>query len=461
MTSDTGTNWCHVHGGAAVHNPREEIMDHFRRIPCSVALLTAIIATPIALTAPACAEDSFKLGVVTFLSGPAADSFGIPARNGGQFVIDELNKGSAPAPYDKVGFGGMKIEPVVIDENGGATKQVQELRNLYERDNVDVVLGFIGSGDCLAVAPIAEELKKMLVLMDCGTPRIFEEAKYNYVFRTAAHATMDNVGLIRYMKAKNIKMDTLSAINQDYAWGQDSRADFVAAAGQLYPDAKLQADLLPKFGAGQYGTEISALVSAGSDVVYSSLWGGDLQAFILQATPRGLPKRSQLVLSAADHVLPPLGDKMPDGTIIGARGAYGLMSQKSPVNDWFFKGYQNINGVYPVQAAYRIAQSILGLKTAVEKAMAKNGGKKPSTDELIAAMTGLEWQSPGGLIQMKLADGHQAIQPIAFSRTKYNPDLRRVDLVDIQYFAAECVNPPAGVKSIDWIKGGMTGAKCN
>src|SRR5438105_4993391 len=322
-------------------------MDHFRRISCSVALLTAVIATPIALTAPACAEDSFKLGIVTFLSGPAAD------------------------------------------------------------------------------------------------------------------ATMDNVGLIRYMKAKNIKMETLSAINQDYAWGQDSRADFVAAAGQLYPDAKLQADLLPKFGAGQYGTEISALVSAGSDVVYSSLWGGDLQSFILQASPRGLPKRSQLVFSAADHVLPPLGDKMPDGTIIAARGAYGLMSQKSPVNDWFFKGYQNVNGIYPVQAAYRIAQSILGLKTAVEKAMAKNGGKKPSADELVAAMTGLEWQSPGGLIQMKLADGHQAIQPIAFSRTKYNPDLRRVDLVDIQYFAAECVNPPAGVKSIEWIKGGMAGAKCN
>ena len=105
---------------------------------------------------------------------------------------------------------------------------------------------------------------------------------------------MDNVGLIRYMKAKNIKMETLSAINQDYAWGQDSRADFVAAAGQLYPNAKLNIDLLPKFGAGQYGTEISALVGAGSDVVYSSLWGGDLQAFVLQSVPRGLSKRSQL-----------------------------------------------------------------------------------------------------------------------------------------------------------------------
>src|SRR5438445_8493601 len=193
-------------------------MKHFSRFHRSAALLSAAAVSSLVLAAPAAAQETFKLGIVTFLSGPAADSFGVPARNGGQFVVDELNKGAAPAPYDKVGFGGMKIEPVVIDENGGATKQVQELRNLYERDKVDVVLGYIGSGDCLAVAPIAEALKKMLVLMDCGTPRIFEEAKYSYVFRTAAHATMANVGLTRYMKAKNIKMDTLSAINEDYAW---------------------------------------------------------------------------------------------------------------------------------------------------------------------------------------------------------------------------------------------------
>src|SRR2546430_936812 len=436
-------------------------MDYFLRIRRHVALLSVVTATTLALAASASAQESFKLGIVTFLSGPAADSFGVPARNGAQFVIDQLNKGSAPAPYEKVGFGGMTIDPVIIDENGGATKQVQELRNLYQRDNVDAVIGYIGSGDCLAVAPIADELKKLLLLFDCGTPRIFEETKYNYVFRTAAHATMDNVALIRYMKSHNVKMDTFSAINQDYAWGQDSRADFVAAAAQLYPDAKLGSDLLPKFGAGQYGTEISALVGAGSDVVYSSLWGGDLQAFVLQSAPRGLPKRSQLVFSAADHVLPPLGDKMPDGTIIGARGAYGLMSQKSPLNDWLFKGYEAANGVYPVQASYRMTQAILGLKAAVEKAMSKNGGKKPSTNEMVAATTGLEGPSPGGHTQRKLAGGHQAIQPIAFSRTKYKPDLNRVDPVDIQSFAAESVNPPPAVKSLDWIKGGMQGAKCN
>jgi branched-chain amino acid transport system substrate-binding protein len=77
---------------AATLPAREEIMDHFRRTSRSLALLTAVMATPVVLSAPARAEDTFKLGIVTFLSGPAADSFGVPARNGGQFVVDELNK---------------------------------------------------------------------------------------------------------------------------------------------------------------------------------------------------------------------------------------------------------------------------------------------------------------------------------------------------------------------------------
>ncbi len=236
-------------------------MDHFSRISRTTTLLTVAAATALALAGPASAQETFKLGIVTFLSGPAADSFGVPARNGGQFVIDQLNKGAAPAPYEKVGFGGMKIEAVYVDENGGATKQVQELRNLYDREKVDAVVGYVGSGDCLAVAPVAEEMKRFLILYDCGTPRIFEDGKYNYVFRTASHGTMDNVALARYLRQRNIKVGTMNLINQDYAWGQDSRKDFVLAMEKLYPDAKVQSDLLPKFGSGQYGTEISQLMS--------------------------------------------------------------------------------------------------------------------------------------------------------------------------------------------------------
>ena len=424
----------------------------------SLAAATAATLT-LGLAGPVAAQE-IKIGIVSFLSGQAADSFGVPAVNGAKVLIDAFNNGSAPAPYDKAGMGGLKIVPVYVDENGGATKQVQELRNLYDREKVDLVIGYVSSGDCLAVSPVAEEMKKLLVLYDCGTPRIFEEAKYRYVFRTAAHAAMDNIAVARYLKARNVKVSKINLINQDYSWGHDSLKDFTLSMAVLYPDAQVQSDQRPKFGAGQYGTEISQLMSRPADVTHSSLWGGDLQAMVLQAAPRGLFKRSQVVLTAADHVLVPLGDKMPEGVILGARGAYGMLAAKSELNDWWWKLYQDKTGVYPVQAPYRMAQALMGVKLAVEKAMAANGGKKPSTEQIAAALRGSEWNSPGGRIQMTLGDGQQAIQPTAIGRTKWDPASKRVVMEDIQRFAADCVNPPANMKSEDWITAGFPGAKC-
>ena len=427
-------------------------------------LLRATLATvaACALATPlAQAQETFKLGIVSFLSGQAAESFGIPAVNGAKVVIEAFNNGTAPAPYNRPGFGGVKIEPIYVDENGGATKQVQEMRNLYDRENVDAVVGYVGSGDCLAVAPVAEEMKKFLILYDCGTPRIFEEGKYNYVFRTAAHATMDNVALARYLKARNIKADSFNMINQDYAWGQDSRKDFLLSMEKIYPGSKPGEDLLPKFGAGQYGTEISALMAKPADVTHSSLWGGDLQALVLQGAPRGLFKRSQFVFSAGDHVLPGLGDKMPDGVILGARGQYGLLSPKSALNDWWWGIYQKAYTVYPVQAPNRMIQSLLGLKLAVERAMAANGGKKPTPEQLAAALRGSEWDTPAGKIRMALGGGHQAVQDTAIGKTRYDAAKKMVMLDDIQRFPADCVNPPANMKSEEWIKAGFPGAKCN
>jgi len=421
---------------------------------CIASLLLGIAGSSLA-------QETFRIGIVSFLSGQAAESFGIPAVNGAKVLVDAFNKGQAPAPYNKPGIGGLQIEAIYVDEAGGATKQVQELRNLYERDKVDVVVGYVGSGDCLAVAPVAEELKKFLILYDCGTPRIFEDNSFRYVFRTAAHATMDNVAMARYLKTRNIPVKNFSMINQDYAWGQDSRKDFMLSMANLYPEAKPVVDQLPKFGAGQYGTEISALMSQPVDLIHSSLWGGDLQAFILQSAPRGLFKKSQVVLTAADHVLPGLGNKMPDGAIIGARGAYGLMAPPSPLNTWWWDTYSKAYNVYPVQAPYRMAQALMGLKLAAEKAMVANKGKKPSTEVLAASLRGSEWMSPAGKVRMALSNGQQAIQDTAIGRTKWSEEKKMVMLEDIQRFNAECVNPPLNVKSEDWLKSGFAGAKCD
>ena len=65
-----------------------------------------------------------KLGIVSFLTGPAAAPFGIPGRNGAEIMVEALNGGKVPAPFNKVGFGDSKIEAKYIDEAGSTANVV-------------------------------------------------------------------------------------------------------------------------------------------------------------------------------------------------------------------------------------------------------------------------------------------------------------------------------------------------
>jgi branched-chain amino acid transport system substrate-binding protein len=340
------------------------------------------------------------------------------------------------------------------------------------------VIGYISSGDCLAIAPVAEEMKKLTVLFDCGTPRVFEEASYKYVFRTRPHATMDAVGAALYLLEQQKNVKTYAGINQNYAWGQDSWSDFSAAMGVLKPEAKITTSQMPKFGAGQYGAEISALIDSQSDVIHSSLWGGDLEAFMLQAVPRELFKSSRLVLVAGEPYLVRLGSGIPDGTIVGARGTHGVFAPASPLNNWLKEIYKaKAEGVIPTYPAYSTASAILGLKAAYEKAkiaklsasipMGANKGVKdemekayqvgPSQDEIIAQFEKLTFDSPSGKVRMTLGKGHQAVAGTAYGTTKVVNGA--VTVVNIKEYPAERVQPPDGMASPDWIKAGMKPSK--
>ena len=111
-------------------------------------------------------ENKIKIGVITFLSGPAA-VFGVPAKQAADLLVTAFNEGGIVPGYEEhKGFGGKTIELVYVDEAGGSTKVVNEYRNLVNRKKVDLIIGVISSGNCLAVAPVAEELKKLTVLFD-------------------------------------------------------------------------------------------------------------------------------------------------------------------------------------------------------------------------------------------------------------------------------------------------------
>jgi len=330
-----------------------------------------------------------------------------------------------------------------------------------QRHNVDLVIGYISSGNCLAIAPVAEELKKFTNFFDCGTPRIFEDASYKYVFRTSPTATMDSVGAALYVKDARANIKSIAGLNQNYAWGQDSWGDFELAMKVLVPNLEVKTSQMPKLFAGQYNAEISALLGAKADVIHSSFWDGDLEGFLYQSEARGLSKRMPFVGTTAEASIWRMRDKMPDGTIIGGRGPNGPLAPKSALNDWFHKIYFERYGTPPTYPSYQMALSILGLKVAWEKAQKEKGGGKPSTDEVATAFEGISYEAPSGPVKLALGNGHQGIQETAYGTYRFNKQKNQPEVVDIMRFAAECVNPPPGITADDWIKDGMKGAKCN
>jgi branched-chain amino acid transport system substrate-binding protein len=404
-------------------------------------------------------KDTLKVGVVTFLSGPAAGPFGVPAKKAAELMVKAINEGSLPAPYNSQGIGGRKLEAVYIDEAGPTTTQVTEMRNLVQRQGVDVIIGYISSGNCLAVAPVAEELKTMTLLFDCGTPRVFEERDYRYVFRTTPHATMDNVAAARYMADTKPKVKTVSAINQNYAWGQDSWRDFELALKTVKPDAKIDKVLFPKLFAGDYSAELSALSTSRPDVIHSSLWGGDLDAFLVQGKVRGLGRGNTLVLTAGETSMESQAKVIPEGTLIGTRGPNGPAARDTELNRWFVKSFgQQFNGERPVFPAYHMGQAFLALKTAFDKAAAKNNGKA-TTEQAIDALEYLEFPSFGtDKVSMALGKGHQAVSETAYGTFKMQNG--KPTLTNVKYYPAWCVNPPKDMTAEEWLKAGMPGAQC-
>jgi branched-chain amino acid transport system substrate-binding protein len=420
--------------------------------------LAAFAGSP--MSAGPALPSEIKIGVVTFLSGGAAAPFGIPARNAAEVIFAELNAGRVPAPYTQRGIGGVPIRPVIIDEAGGADRQVAEFRRLVLDERVDLVIGYISSADCLAVAPVAEELRALLVLFDCGTNRIFEERRYTYVFRTHGHQILDNVGAARYVVAQRPGVASIAGINQNYAWGQDSWRDFRDSMRKLKPDVRVVTEQFPALFAGEYSAELSALLAARPEIIHTSFWGGDLESFLVQGFPRGIYTHHQLVLTTGDTVLPRLGADMPPGVIVGGRGPHGALAPDNALNRWFKTVYTERFGTRPVYPSYHMSQAIFGVKTAYERAIARVGGW-PTKEQVIAAFRGITFETPSGPIRMALGNGHQAIEPVAYGITgTFNTRTKERDLTRVLTFRAECVNPPEGMKSEDWIAQGFPQARC-
>jgi branched-chain amino acid transport system substrate-binding protein len=412
-------------------------------------LLTLIgMLTVSEATAVSGAPKEIKVALVDFLSGPAA-SAGISAIDAGYLVIEQINKAG--------GISGVKIKPIKVDEAGGVEAQVREYRRLVLDEKVDAVLGYLSSADCLGIGPVAEELKTLTIADGCGTSKLFERADYKYFFRAVNYEGSENVAAALYVLSMKPDVKTIAGLNQDYAWGRDSWETFKRAMLKLKPDIKIVEALWPALGQVDFAAEISKILAAKPDVLHTSLWSGFNDSFFTQAKPRGLFKQMSVVSIVGERSLLTLGKDMPEGVMIGGRGGYIPYvwpdPNKSQEAKKFYETYEAKYKRVPIADSFGMAQLVMALKGAYEKAIKKQG-KWPSTEQVSRALEFYEFNCLGIDVSMSLGNGHQAMHPQVFGTTgsKRHPKWKFPLVENVKFYPAEMVNPPPDMKHLDWIK---------
>lgn len=385
-----------------------------------------------------------KLGIATYLSGPAS-VFGVPARQAADMLIEELNAAG--------GIAGVKVRPIYVDEGPGVDHFVGEYRRLVQSEGVQMIFAGISSADCLACAPLADELKRPTLLWDCGTQRVFEDGTYGYAHRPQANATPEVLAALLYLLKVKPDFRSLAVVNQDYAWGRDSWEIWRTAMNALKPGVRVSAELFPRFGATDFSSEITRLLALRPDVIFSTTWGGDLDTFIRQAADRKLFERSTFVLPLAESSLERVGKALPAGHIIGARGDHWFLHPSPKDADKlksFTENYRKRFDSYPIYSTHHMAQAINAMKAGYEKAIAAKGGQWPTDAELTAAFRGLTFPSLTG--QVTIREDGQGLEDQLIGTTVHSDRYPFPVMTDMVVFPAASVTTPVGQKSTEWLK---------
>ncbi|MCL6485534.1 MAG: ABC transporter substrate-binding protein, partial [Janthinobacterium lividum] len=176
------------------------------------AALAMLVGTSLLHAGLAQAQDTIKIGVIAAFSGPFAD-YGKQMEGGIKTYMAQHGASVA----------GKKIEIILKDTTGPSPEIAKRLaQELVVRDKVDFLAGFGLTPEALAVAPIAEQAKKPMIIMNAATSAI--TSKSNYIARFSMTLPQISAPMATWAVKNNIKkVVTLVA---DYGPGIDAEAAF-------------------------------------------------------------------------------------------------------------------------------------------------------------------------------------------------------------------------------------------
>ncbi len=307
----------------------------------------------------------------------------------------------------KMELNGRKLKVLVKDDQLKPDLARAALAEAYGDDKVAIAVGTTSSGATLAMLPVAQEYKKILIVEPAVADSITAEKWNRYIFRTSRNSTQDGLAAAATFMGEA----SIAILAQDYAFGREG----VKAAKDALATMGAKAKIVHEEYAPQNTTDFTAPVQRIFDAMKSKPAPRIL--VIVWAGPHPLgkiadlkPERYGIILAPGGNILPVLKTwKSYAGTEGSIFYYYGF--PKNPMNDWLVAEHLKRHKTPPdmfTAGGFAAASAVV---TALRKV------PSAETEKLVTAMEGMDFETPKGRMTFRKED-HQAMQSMYHFRIK-------------------------------------------
>jgi len=255
----------------------------------------ALLALPINLSAK-----EIKIGVIYDYSGPLAAGGSSLQALGAKIMIDYFNSIG--------GVEGYKINAIYADAQSKPEIAINEAVRLIEQENVDMLMGFYSSAQCVPVSAKVDAMKKFMWITTCISPAVLKDRHLEHVFRPQPHGGMFGMTspdmVAHYAKAKlgvDPKDLKVAIIHEDGPYGSG------VAGGNEQGSKKHGFKIVLKEGYAATSPDLSSLVTKlkrkRPDVIFHTGYNPDISLFLRQSRELGL-KWKALIGHGAGYGVP-------------------------------------------------------------------------------------------------------------------------------------------------------------
>ena len=369
--------------------------------------ITRVAATAAALVAGtwslgALAAGDIRIAHIYSKTGPL-EAYGKQTQTGLMMGLDYATGGTMTV-------AGRKIVVLEKDDQGKPDLGKSLLAAAYGDDKVDLAVGPTASPVALAMLPVAEEYKKILLVEPAVADSITGDKWNKYIFRTGRNSSQD---AISNAVALDKEGTTLVTLAQDNAFGKDG----VKAFREAIKKAKLvHEEYLPPattdFTAGLQHV-IDALKDKPGRKIVWVVWAGASTPFSKFAELE-LQKRYGIELATGGNILPAMVAYKQFPGMEGAAYYYFGMP-KNPVNEALVAQHYRQFKTPPDFFTAGGFSAAMAIVTALKKT---NGDT--ATPTLIKTLEGMSFDTPKGKMTFRKED-HQAMQSMYHFRIKVDP----------------------------------------